>query len=202
MKYLSLIISLCFTCALSAQETTTISKLNDSTFVETTTQLDDQGRILSQTNKYSTLAEFANLLVNSNVSNAISADNLEKSAQGARRDIDRAKKYVLDSLGVNYDSLLNAKLLVALTGDWKFIEIQNGVRTVNGVTISPHPTSPILLRAKEKGGRAWSIKAIHTQRWQLRLYKVAGVNETVEMSFANSAYRGKASDRTVIVLRR
>jgi len=208
MKYIFSILSLLFCICLSAQETTTqIARTSATTFVQTNVTTYADGRIVTEQIPYS-LAEFAGLAIDQNINNLISIDQRTDANTKAQRDVNQLKIYVRDSLAMNYDSLLSTKLLTALEGGWKFIERPaGGSNIVTPVDISRNTVNPAFLKMKITGAPgAWNLKAIHTQRFEVRNYQVGGVGETVEMSltqFANfTGYRGKASDGTILILRR
>jgi len=208
MKYLFLFIIMTFSVAVFSQETTTsIARTSDTTFVQTNVTTYADGRILTEQIPYS-IAEFAGLAVDQNVNNLISIDQRTDANTKANRDVNQLKIYVRDSLAMNYDSLLSEKLLTALEGNWSFIERPaGGSNIVTPVDISMNTVNPAFLKMKITGAPgAWNLKAIHTQKFEVRNYQVSGVGETVEMSltqFANfTGYRGKASDGTILILRR
>lgn len=198
-----------FCVALSAQEaTTTIQQINDSTFLKTTTTVFENGSVNTLEEPLSKI-QIVDMILEQNSNLAIVIDQRNNQNTTDQRTINDAKRYVRDTFGLSeqYDSLFASKLLTALTGDWQLIERKDTV-SKNSISIAAHPANTKFLRAKETtGSRAWNIVPVdHLQKFEIRNYSVAGVGETVEMTltqFANfTGYRGKASDGSVLILRR
>lgn len=206
MKYLSFLTAFLFSFTLIAQETTTsIERISDTTFVQKNTTTYDDGRIVTETIPY-TIEEFENLIVDQNVSNLIQIDQLAAAQTMKQQDVNQLKRYLVDSLSTDYDSLLSTRLLVALSGNWKLIE-RNGSSTKTNVAIAAHNTNPGVLRMSNSDGPGgWNIKPVHTQKFLIKNYDVNGTGEDVEMQLTRfsgfTGYLGKTSDNKRLILRR
>lgn len=204
MKSIILFFSLLFSLAISAQETTTnITKTSDTTFVQTNVTTYGDGRIVTEEIPFD-LEGFANLVVEQNINHLIQIDARNAANITAQRDVNQLKNYINDSLSVNYDSLLQKKGLIALTGNWKLIE-RNGSNITTNVSVAAHNSNPAVLRmTNEDGPGGWNLKTLHTHKFEIRSYGVA--SETVEMQltqFANfTGYLGKTNDGKTLILRR
>ncbi|MEO1210774.1 MAG: hypothetical protein AAFX78_14660 [Cyanobacteria bacterium J06638_20] len=202
MKYLLFFIFHFPFFVLSAQETTTsITRTSDSTFVQENVTVYADGRTVTEQVPYS-LEAFANLIVDRNLNNLVRIDQLAKAQSIAQQDVNQLRKYLADSLQVDYDSLLATKLLVALDGNWTLIE-RNGSSSKTNVAIAAHSSNSTLLRLRNTGGSgAWNIKPIHSQKFLLRNYDGEDVEMQLTQFNSFTGYRGKTTDGRTLILRR
>lgn len=192
--------------SLFSQTTTNeIIKTSDSTFVEKQVTIHPNGRIVTMETPYNS-KEFAERVVRANIEKSIQIDNRTAQNQNDQRDVNLFRRYVIDSLKINADSILNEKLLVALEGDWKLLVRGKSDDNRYDVTIDKNPNNPILLRMRGEGAN-YNVRALnHNQAFEVRGFLVNNVAENVPMKltvFDNfTGYRGVASDGSVLVLRR
>lgn len=204
---LSIFFSLVFFASLSfAQEQITeVTQLNDSTFAEVVKVYDTEGRLTSQSYSYFDIGEFSKKIVEQNCISLRGIDEREIINTRINRDVNTLKRFVVDSLGVDYDSLLSKKIFSIVGGEWEFI--QRGATEERLTTeVIEHPNRSNLLQMRNVDGAGrWNIKPIHDQKFNL-VYEVAGENEDVEMvvferpNLSGIGYRGRASDGTILIL--
>jgi hypothetical protein len=204
MKAFPFLLLLLLSCSLFAQTTTTeIQRTSDTTFIQITRTVYDDGRTVTETVPYD-IEGFSNLIVEQNITALAQIEARERANVAANRDVVQLRRYVSDSLLVNYDSLMAEKTLVALAGDWRLTQ-RNGETTTTGVNIAKHPTQSILLRMTNNDGPGgWNIRPIHPQHFEVR--GVGQAAEVVDMyltQFQNfTGYRGVSPSGVVLILRR
>ena len=188
---LLLVVSFC-----EAQTTTTeVTRLNGDGFAITTTTLDAQDRVTATKTDYYTAGEFAALAVTSNNTQLVQADELTNAATVATRDARQLERFVVDSLGINYDSIQVAQLSAQFLGGWKLRE--GG--TLSDVEIVANPNSSAVLRIRQTGGRVSNLAILYQNSFRVPSFWGEPV---VFQRLPNGAFLGTLANGTVLILRK
>jgi hypothetical protein len=200
-----ILFALLFVASFCGAQTTESSfeRDTDSTFVETITTTDVQDRVISQTFKYYTTADFAGLAISTASAARIESERKALESAQLARDANQLRLFVRDSLAVNYDSLRADILLKSLVNFSLLREVVGDTTTDLAFTISENVNNPanLLLRSTTGSVRVGIVVPFHFEKFILRNFYE---NEDVEMTYRLQADRwvGRNSAGALLVLRR
>lgn len=205
MKKLLFLITFVFSGLVSYAQTTTsteIVKVNDSTYVESTITTDEDGFVVSTQNRKFSLDEFAEVLALTRLTTLAAADRKEALIAQERNEANKLRRFGIDSLGVNFDSIQVAIMANNFAGEYKIVE-RNGTNSTNELEIKVNPNNPKNFRIKETTGdeRVGTVTITHFEAVKLKNF----FDEDDKVEFfirPNGNWRGKLADGTVVILKK